>query len=160
MSVISNSSPIIALTAIERINLLQQHFGHILIPPAVEQETLAGELKSDFIISRTWIDVIEVQSREKVNSLRTHIDLGEAEAIILAEEQEADVLILDDRAGRNAAKDRNFNVIGTLGILLLSKYEDGIDSVRQCIQELEKNKFRVSDKLKRKILEKAGELKT
>jgi predicted nucleic acid-binding protein len=85
------------------------------------------------------------------------IDIGEAEAILLAEEKKADFLLMDEIAGRSSAKARNLKVIGILGLLARAKSEGKIAYVKPYIIALQKIGFRLNAKLIQHILQRVGE---
>ncbi|WP_254449403.1 hypothetical protein [Anabaena sp. UHCC 0253] len=106
MIIISNTSPISNLAAIGQLTLLQQLYGKVIIPQAVYQEILAsGSTDPGTLALQTldWIQVIPVTNIVLVQTLQTILDPGEAEAIALAVELNADRLIIDERKGRNEA---------------------------------------------------------
>jgi hypothetical protein len=86
------------------------------------------------------------------------LDLGEAEAIILADNLHADWLLIDEALGRNIAKLHGLHIVGLLGVLLLAKQKGFITEVKPLPDDLiNKARFRVSDELYQKILHSAGE---
>ena len=93
-----------------------------------------------------------------INDLRTRVNVGEAEAITLAVEVEADRLLIDERLGRQAAKDFGLKITGVLGILLLSKRQNLITAVKPIIENLmSQASFRISSQLYEDVLHEAGE---
>lgn len=113
MQVISNTSPLSNLAAINKLDLLQQIYPQILIPPAVHielvrfpkiQPAIATCLKSGFLKIRQRLDT------ELIQTLNQPLDLGEAEAIALAVEIEADRLLIDESLGRNIAEDCHLKI--------------------------------------------------
>ncbi|MCZ7373025.1 MAG: hypothetical protein O8C60_05120, partial [Candidatus Methanoperedens sp.] len=103
MKVVSNSSPLIFLSAIGMLDLLKVEFGEILVPEAVYDEVTSNELKgSNEVKHADWIKVQMIKNID-VLSFLPMLDRGEESAIVLAIEQEADLVLLDDLAGRRAA---------------------------------------------------------
>ena len=82
MLVVSDTSPILNLVAIERLELLKELYGGIVIPPAVFSELQSNGIPTAF----DWIHVIAPQNRAAVQILRSELDAGESEAIVLAQE--------------------------------------------------------------------------
>lgn len=112
---------------------MQKIYGRIVIPCAVHEELLderAGETVVAAVLSATWLEIRSVQNQQLVDELRTRVNIGEAEAIALAVEVEATRLLIDERLGRQAAKDLGLKIIGVLGILLLAKRQNLIKASR------------------------------
>jgi hypothetical protein len=117
---VSNTSPISNLAKVGRLALLQQLYGVILIPSAVNEELLdkrAGEIVITAVQSAIWLEIDSVQNQELVNQLRNRVNLGEAEAIVLALEVQANRLLIDERLGKQAATNLGLKMTGVLGIL-------------------------------------------
>ena len=124
LRVVSNSTPLIALARIRRFQLLRELFGEINIPLAVYDEVVnAGKGRAGVIEveSADWIHYHQVSNSDLVAFLRIPLDSGEAEAIALAKEISADLVLLDDSDGRNIAESVGITFTGTIGILLLLK---------------------------------------
>ena len=93
-----------------------------------------------------------------VNSLLLELDAGEAESIAMAIEMKSDLLLIDERRGRNAASRLNLKYIGLLGVIMESKRKGFISSVKPIVDDLMiKAGFWISNDLYDLILEKAGE---
>lgn len=115
MPVVSNTSPILNLAIVDRLVLLRQQFGEVLIPNGVLDELKVGEERpgSQAIreaISTGWIQTQEVSNKPLAQVLKQTLDRGEAEAIALATELKADWTLLDEREGRKVAKYLVFNI--------------------------------------------------
>ncbi len=161
---VSDSSPIIFLSKIHKLDLLQKIFKKVYIPAEVYKEITQGKSgKYDASIagakevtSAGWIECKEVRERSVVNTLAAIVDLGEAEAIALAREMNAQLLVIDDNDGRTAARQYGVKVAGTLGILKLAKDNGFLTEVRPLVLKLislqGKDKFRISAAVIRKSL--------
>ena len=165
MIVVSDTSPITNLAAISYLDLLQHLYGFIIIPIAVYDEMVRvdkivpGALE---VQNYSWIKTQKIINTQQVKALREsqeNIDLGEAEAIILALELKADLLLMDERRGRAVASSYGLSLTGLLGVLVQAKKTGLIPAVKPLIEQLIKEAdFRVSDKVYATILEFAKEL--
>ena len=160
MIVVSNTSPLSNLAAIGRLELLQQLYGRILIPPAVYQEIIdSGETDPATLAIQTldWIDCHSITNQSLLQKLQINLDPGEAEAITLAVELKAERLIIDERRGRNEAIQLGLQVTGLLGILIAAKQQGFISLVQPLLDDLRANGFWIHDRLYTEILQLAGE---
>jgi predicted nucleic acid-binding protein len=146
---VTNSTCLIGLERIGRLDLLPQVFSSITIPLAVQLEV--G-------ISADWLTLRTVGNSAVVASLRTQIDEGESEAIALAMELGDVFLILDDRKARQIAEQIGLKVIGTVGMLLRAKHKGVISEIKPLLRALEEADFRISEAIVQKALQLAGEL--
>ena len=143
MPIVSNTSPVLNLAIIGRLNLLKTQFGTVLIPQVVVQELrieedLPGVPAIRQAIERGWLIVRDVANVSLVQALTRELDGGEAESIALAIEQSADLVLLDEREGRRVAKTFGLNVVGIIGILLRAEKQGQIESFDQEIVALKK----------------------
>jgi len=153
MKVASDSSPLIFLSALGLLDILRIEFGEVLIPEAVYQEVTANDLKgSDEVKDADWIKVVPSENIESLFLLPS-LDVGEREAIILASEQNADLLLVDDLAGRRAAMMYEINVMGTLGFLKVMHRKGRVENLSDVLDDLLEHGFRMDANLYRKILE-------
>ena len=164
MIVVSDTSPITNLAAIGQLDLLRQLYTTIVIPVAVYNEMVAvGKPVPGAIEVQTlsWIQTQIIANPQSVIDVQIsydNIDLGEAEAIILALELKADLLLMDERRGRVLAANYGLRVTGLLGILLQAKRNGFIPAIKPVIEQLiEEADFRVSSKLYETVLQTAGE---
>ncbi|MCS7266288.1 MAG: DUF3368 domain-containing protein [Armatimonadetes bacterium] len=139
MRVVSNTSPIMNLALIGRLDLLQALYTQLFIPEAVgkELECLAqhhNELKG--IVGLDWIKQMSVQNRVLVKSLQSILDEGEAEAIALAAELGADLLLIDERHGRKVCQRLGIKVIGLVGVLIEAKRRGILHEVKPYLDAL------------------------
>jgi predicted nucleic acid-binding protein len=153
MTAISNSTPLIVLAKINRLDLLKDYFGEIYIPEEVYDEVVrrGGNLAgSSEVASCTWIKVEPVKNRMAVETLSLSLDKGEAEAIVLSKEKDS-LLIIDDGAGRKTAELLGVKITGTVGVLLLASM-DGRLNLRKTMDELKSVGFRLSETQYNRIL--------
>lgn len=146
---VTNSTCLIGLERIERLDILPQVFSTLTIPTAVSAEVS---------LSADWLTVKSVQNLALVATLKTQVDEGEAEAIALAMELEDVFLILDDRKARQLALQLNLKVIGTVGMLLRAKRNGIIPQIKPLLTALNQANFRISEPLIQNALRIAGEL--
>jgi predicted nucleic acid-binding protein len=145
---VTNSTCLIGLERIQRLDILPQVFDPITIPPAVQSEV--G-------ISAPWLTIQAPQNRGIVQSLQTQIDEGESEAIALAMELGDVFVILDDLSARRVAQQLHLKVIGTTGMLLRAKQQGIIPEIKPILDALTTANFRISAPLIQKALELANE---
>lgn len=146
---VTNSTCLIGLERIGRLEILPQVFSSIFIPLAVQQEV--G-------INADWPIVQSVANLALIAALKTQLDPGEAEAIALAIELGDVFLIIDERNARRIAQQMGLKVIGTLGMFLRAKEKGVISEVKPVIMSLESVNFRIAPALIQKALILAGEL--
>lgn len=156
MKLVSNSSPLIALAKIEMLYVLDE----VVIPKVVFDEVTKPEKEYAKELHEWGNDkVIEVKNRKAVEYLEMLIDKGEAETVVLAEELNADAVLIDDLKARKIAKFRGLKVIGTIGILLNAVDKGFINDIKPLLDELIKQKIRISEELYEHALELANERK-
>ncbi len=132
MIVVSDTSPLTALLTVGHEDILPQLFEEVVIPQAVRIELLRSHTKLP-----EWLRVIDVKDAVQADKYLQLVDVGEAEAIELAQELHADRLLIDERKGRKLAVREGLSVIGLLGVVLLAKRKNLIPSARQFLQRLD-----------------------
>lgn len=165
ISVICNTSPIIGLMSINRLNLLWQLFDKIYIPQAVQRELCANSTEHyreveevERCIREENFIVYQVQNEEIVKKLHGKLHYGELEVIIGAKECSLPLAIIDERAARKMASNFLVDTIGILGILELAKRQGLIECVKCDIDLLRSSGYRISDALYAKVLLRNNEL--
>ncbi|HCE59211.1 MAG TPA: DUF3368 domain-containing protein [Prolixibacteraceae bacterium] len=158
LKVVSNTTPIISLLKLNKLDLLKQLYSQIFIPLAVYNEIEAGKAKGFYkdLSKFDWIKIVEVKDKPAIKYF-LDLDSGEAEAIVLATELNADLIVLDEKLGRFHAKNADIKITGTIGILFKAKTHGLIHELKSLLEELTEKDVWISDKLKKEILEKAGE---
>lgn len=161
MIVVSDSSPLIGLAAIDRLELLRELYGEVRNPLAVYDEVVAagaGRPGAEELGLAPWIVREQVRDDALVRALLEDLDRGEAEAIALAAELAPAILLVDERRGRAAAKRLGLHVIGVLGVLLEAKAKGLLPSVAQTLEGLTRNAgFRIGSALREAVLRAANE---
>ena len=153
MLVVSDTSPISALVQIGRVELLTDLFGAVCVPSAVNAELLRFHASLP-----ARVEVREVVDRARVEAFLPRLDLGEAEAIVLAIEVQADHLLIDERRGRLIASQAGVPIIGLIGVVLLAKRRGLIPAAKELIVDLQTTAgFYVDDALVQRTLQAAGE---
>ena len=157
--VIVNSTPLIVLCGIGRLDILRQMYGQISIPSAVYREVTAKDDSACVQIRSAgeWLHVEQIKDHSEKKMYKAKLRDGEVEVMILAQEQKADLVILDDNAAKKTAKYLGLTVTGTLGVLVKAKHQGLIEEVRPLLSEMQKNGFYVSSTVESLVLEQAGE---
>jgi len=149
--VASNSSPLIAMIDVGLGAILDALFGDILIPPAVRQEVFTNRSQP------AWITECSLANPDASGLLRGRLGAGERQAIALTLEAKADLLLMDELAGRRTATSLGIRVMGTLGLLLRAKAQHLIPAVGPVIDQLVATGFYVDDELAERVRRTAGE---
>ena len=159
MIVVSDTSPITNLAAVGQLDLLRQIYGRVIIPEAVFQElTVVGGHHPGAVAQQLdWIETRSVSNRLLVNVLRVDFDDGEAEAIALAQEMAADLLLIDEHLGRAVATRLGIRIIGLLGVLIEAKHRGLVQEVKPLVDTLMNLGFHVKQDLYQRVLQAAGE---
>jgi uncharacterized protein len=157
---ICNTSPLVKLAGIGLLHLLPDLYGEVLVPEAVRTEFAAGATPSDPDIGALpWIRVHTVQVAPPLVGMRG-LGPGEAEAISLALEHQARVILLDDKLARKTAASLGLPVAGTLAILLRAKRAQLIPAVQPIVDQMIAQGRHISHSLRNQLLADAGELDT
>lgn len=157
--VVSNATPLIALAWLEQLDLLPTMFGTVHIPEAVSleiQHNPDAVGASEFTAVK-WLNVIPVQDKLAVNLLLDQLDFGESEAIVLAHELQAELLLMDERRGRRRAIQGGLNVVGTLRILIQARRQNRTGPLRPLLDRLLQLPFYMSEQLYRDVLSQVQE---
>lgn len=162
MKPVSNASVLIGLSSIGMLGLLYKRFPEgILIPSAVYREVVdqgKGRTGANEVAKSNWIEVRKVEDQKLVALLRAELDEGEAEAIALAHQTVARVILLDERDARYTAQRMNFRVLGTIGVLIWAKKVGEIETLAKYLEKLQsEGNFRFSKVLFKRVLKEVGE---
>ena len=155
MKVVSNTTPLNYLVWIGEVDIIPKLFNTLTIPPAVYQELQHPDTPD---IVQDWANrlpswVIVQPTLISNASFSSWLDPGETEAIILAQEIQADLILLDDLRARKIAQNQGLMVTGTLGLLDRATSNNLLD-LPLVIQNLKRTSFWVSDRLLQQLLQK------
>lgn len=163
MIVVSDTSPLINLAVVGALNLLHELYGQIIVPQAVYDEIVVqgkGQAGSEELENLEWVEVKKVANYTVVKALEADLDIGEAEAVALAVETKADLLLMDERKGRAAAERLGIRYIGLLGVLVQAKHNGLIPAVGPIMDRLMTEAgFWISNDLYEYVLQTTSETK-
>lgn len=145
--IVADSTCLIGLERIGKLDILPKLFEPVTIPDEVEKE---------FGVSLSWLKTETPKNRALIFSLKISVDDGEAEAIALALEKDCKI-ILDDKQARSVAKRLGLEVIETVGLFIRAKQNKLIDLLEPILDDLDANGFRLSENLKAEALRIVGE---
>ncbi len=157
MIVVSDTSPLTYLHQIGRFNLLISLYGEVVIPPAVERELKqAGPVHEG--LDWSVLRVVAPRSTDMIASLGAALDPGESEAIVVASENHADLLLIDEASGREIARKMGIRLTGLLGVLLEAKRRAFVPSLVAELDRLQQvTRFRIRPEVRQEVLRLAGE---
>jgi len=155
MIIISNSTPLVHLSAMGRLDLLRQLFGEVIIPEEVYQEVVIlgrGKPGSEEVGMAEWIKRQDVKDQLALSTFNTRLGKGESACLVLAIELSADLLILDDRSARLEAQALGLKITGTIGALLRAD-ERGLINFAESCDKLLTTGFRLSPRDREHVLQ-------
>jgi len=156
--IVSDTAPLNYLILIDCQNALSVLFGTVVIPSKVFEELQREETPEkvrEWIASRpAWLDVRALKGG--VEAVSDKIHAGEREAIALAEELHADLLLIDDKDGRQEAEKHHLAVTGTLGVLKAAAQQNIID-LSEVIDRLRQTSFREPTRIVEEMLRQNAE---
>ncbi len=143
MIVVSNSTPLIALSKLHKLKILKDLYGRIYITELTRYEVVEEgirlgreDAKRVAEACERWINVSEPKGNAEELSVRHRIHLGEAMCILLAKEIDSKLVLLDERDGRRAARVEGLEVKGTIGLIADAvrtgalKKEDALETLK------------------------------
>ena len=155
--VISNNSPLVGLFGINLLSLLQDLYTEVWIPRKVEKEFLKKDpiVRREALENAPWIKTVDLTDPQTA-AVYVELDEGEAEALALAAEHDARLILLDEKVGRQTAEKVGLTVKGIVGILLEAKEEGLIDVIKPLLIRLRDNGM--SESLINNALQDADEI--
>lgn len=160
--IVADAGPLIALARIQRLSLLQQLYGEVVMPAAVQGELQLNTQRPGAqvltqAIAAGWLRVQTVGNTTELTALSPPLDSGEAEAVLLAGQMTCQLLLIDDWQGRTVAKQRGLPVVGVAGVLLAAKQRGLITDILPVLTELVTVGYRLSPRLVAEVIRLAGE---
>lgn len=159
MIVVSDTSPIINLSAAGHLDLLRRLYEQVLIGETVAEELkqLGPNQPGVEALELEWIEIRGIQDTSQLEEELKQLDAGEAETIVLALESHADWTLMDERHGRERAESLGLRVVGLLGVLLDARKNGLIAEIKPAIQRLQSFGFYMTPALVAEVLNRAGE---
>jgi predicted nucleic acid-binding protein len=153
--IIGDSSALVAMATMDRLDLLEKIFGKVYVPQAVYNEVTTSH-KAQSLKLKNFLD-------DKIVSIELDISKiglgqGELEAIALYKKMDADFLLIDDRRAKRFAKLNGVNVIGALGVMILAKDGGFVKSIREDLEKLLESSLFISQSLVDRVLREVGEI--
>ena len=142
MPAVADSSVIIHLAAIGRLDLLRQFYGSLQIPPAVWDEVVVqgqrrpGSQELTAAVADRWVTLAKPSSSVPLPAGGATLHLGESEAIRLALSPAGSPLLMDEAAGRAVAASLGIAVMGTIGVLVAAKHSGLIPELKPVLEQL------------------------
>lgn len=148
MIVVADASPLNYLLLVDQISVLPKLYGNVLLPERVREELLSASAPK---VVREWVaqppDWIDVLAVDEVEGVPSDLDDGERHALALAVQSHADLLLVDDWDGRQAAAGLGISTTGTVGVLLAAGRLGFVD-FEHCLASLAVTNFRMSNKFR------------
>lgn len=162
MPKVSNATSLIGLARANKFNLLKEICKEIIIPEAVYHEVVTrskGRAGEKEVKKAFWVKVKKVKGQLKIEAFRKQgLGLGESEALTLAKEVGANLLITDDRRAGEVAESLGLKVVKSVEILLLAKKKGLIPNVKDVMDEMLRQNFWIDEETYQEALQKAKEL--
>jgi uncharacterized protein len=158
LKVVSNATPVISLLKISQLDILRELYSEVLVPNAVFQEIEAGKNKTYYqdLSKLNWVRIVDIRNTSALKYF-LELDAVESEAIVLATELEADLLIMDEKLERFHAKHAGLKVTGTIGVLIKAKKLGFVKTLKPLLHELARKGVWIKDDLMSEVLKEAGE---
>jgi predicted nucleic acid-binding protein len=151
--VVSDTSALSALIQINQEHLLWAIYERVAIPTAVRDELLKFHRSIP-----SQIVILSCDDRRAVDHLQLRLGLGESEAIVLAKQIKADLLLVDERRGRQIAREQGLEIIGVVGVLAVAREKGLIANVINALDQLITSGFYVSPEIRLQVLRRVGEI--
>lgn len=158
--VVSDTSPLLNLALIERLDLVREQFSTVVVPEQVWDELMDGEDGVDRLRSvhdDGLFEIVTVEDTPLFAEFRRDLDIGEAAALAYAIDADADLVLMDEREARQTARRHELPITGVIGILLRGSKE-GTVSLRTELDRLRDVGFWIADDLYEEVLEQEHDL--
>ncbi len=157
MILVADSSALIALALIDKLDLLDKLFGKVFVPKEVYNEVIKAEKPESHKLKYFLQDKIAELQHENYIISDFNITKGEFHAMLLYKSLNADLLMIDDKKAKKIAKMNNIKTIGSLGILLSAKEKGYLEEIKSSLETLRNSYIFLSDNLIVQVLKIAGE---
>jgi len=152
--IIGDSSALVALSIMDRLDLLESIFGKVYVPQAVYDEVTISYKPQSLKLKNYLKDKIVTVD---LNIVQMGLGQGELEAIALYKHLNSDFLLIDDRRAKKFAQLNSVNVIGSLGVMILAKEKGLIAFIRNDVEKLISSDVFISENLINRVLASVGE---
>lgn len=157
MRAVADAGPLIHLSWIDHVDLLGQLFEEVLVPGAVREEVLRAApdvpgmeaIRAAFAAGQLEVRAIDDQTQ--IATLPPALHQGEAQALVLLRQEDADLLLTDDRRARAEAERRGIPLTGTIGLLQEARQRGLIPAAYPLVLRLRASGFRISPRLLERI---------
>jgi len=160
VKVVCDATALIGLARINALSVLRCYLERLTIPEAVYEDVVIrgkGKPGAQEVKEAGWIEVRKAKDQRQVATLCVKLGRGEAEAIVLAREIDADLLILDDGTARKVAQRMGVAVVGCLGLLKRARQRGVIGRVKPLFDGMREQGFHIGNEY-RAVLSQLGEL--
>ena len=155
MTVYSNTTPLLAFSAIGRFGLLHEVHGEIHIVPSVVDECMAGGIVE--VPDLRNVEWIQIRPAPSEDSRFFMLDAGERDTLSTALRDRADLVVIDERLGRNLAEFHGLSVVGTLGTLRKAKQMGLVAGFLPLVRQLQEAGFWYHEALVQRLAADVGE---
>lgn len=157
MIVFTNTTPVIALSSIQRLDLLPALFGQIhMVNQVLEECEVGGNIKLPELRKLNWLNIVASTPVNGPNLLLA-LDKGEKHTLDMAQKYQADWVIIDEKFGRNMAEYLGLRVTGTLGVLLKAKQQGLIPSFVDSVKAMQTQGIYYQESLIQKLAKMVAE---
>ncbi|MCL1884577.1 MAG: DUF3368 domain-containing protein [Defluviitaleaceae bacterium] len=158
LNTVVNSTPIISLYDIDKLDILSKMYATVYIPYGVYEEVcIDGDISERTLLSFPNFSIQHITNENAKKYFKTALHKGEVEVMILADELNADICIIDDKLAREYAKHLGLTITGTLGLLVKAKERGILDLVTPCMDAMIRNEIYISKVLYKSIKKLANE---
>lgn len=157
MIVFSNTTPIIALSSVQLLDLLPRLFQRIhIVREVIDECAVGGKICLPDLYRLPWIEAVE-STLIIHQSVLLELDKGEKHTLDMARKFNADWVLIDEKIGRNMAEYLGLKIVGTLGVLLKARQLGMIGSFRNIVAEMQKQGIRYHPALVETLAQSIGD---
>jgi uncharacterized protein len=159
--IVADTGPLIALALVELLPVLQKLFSDVYVPVGVLEEATKecskpGAKAIKLAVEKGWVTAHSVEMGVSFQELIEVLDQGEAEALALAKQLNA-VVLIDERRGRKVAIKHGIAVTGSAAVLIKAKKSGVVKKLKPLIEQLGEHGYRMSDVLIAEVLNRVNE---